>query len=197
MSGFFFFYAKYRKQQFQTNLKTAKKLKFCYAFLLPFAILFFISNILPMLTSIYYSFTNFNMLEKPKFIGMQNYINLFLQDDVNRIAIKNTFLIAMVTGPIGYIMAFLIASLINEMPTWPPTPLVVALSPPSLAANAYIIFGTLCRGDMYGWMNAWLIKMGFVDSPILWLTDPRYIMKIIIPVILWTSLYKSLYNLCL
>ena len=181
-------YFAYKQQQREINFNRARKMRVCYLFLLPFAILFFISYILPMLTSIYFSFTNFNMLEKPEFIGMKNYTNLFLQDDVNQIAIKNTFLIAMVTGPIGYIMAFLIAWLINEQPKWMRTLMVIIFYAPSIAGNAYIIFGVLFRGDMYGWMNAWLIKMGFINSPILWLTDPKYIMKIIIPVILWTSM---------
>src|SRR5574344_883825 len=109
---------KWKKLERQLNWRKAKKMKICYLFILPFAVFFFVSYILPMITSIFYSFTNFNMLEKPKFIGMQNYTNLFLQDDVNQIAIKNTFLIAMVTGPIGYIMAFIIAWLINELPKW-------------------------------------------------------------------------------
>ena len=86
-----------KKIQIADTTRRAKNLKFCYLFLLPYAILFITFSILPMLTSIYYSFTNFNILEKPDFIGARNYINLFLQDEVFQTAVKNTFLVAIIT----------------------------------------------------------------------------------------------------
>ncbi len=181
-------YSDHKKLERQLNWRKAKKMKICYLFILPFAVFFFVSYILPMITSIFYSFTNFNMLEKPKFVGLQNYTTLLLQDDVNQIAVKNTFIIALITGPIGYILAFVIAWLINELPKWARSVMVVVFYAPSIAGTVYTIFGTLFRGDMYGWMNAFLINNGFTSSPILFLTDPKYIMKVIIPVILWTGL---------
>ena len=90
--------------------------KVCYLFLLPYAVLFITFYVLPMITSIYFSFTNYNILEKPDFIGARNYLNLFLEDDVFTTAVKNTFLIAIITGPVGYIMSFLFAWFINELP---------------------------------------------------------------------------------
>ena len=75
----------------------------CYAFLAPYAILFFMFNILPVLASIFFSFTYYNVLEPPKFIGLDNYINLILEDDVFLTGVKNTFLIAVITGPVGYL----------------------------------------------------------------------------------------------
>ena len=90
----------------------------CYAFLAPYAILFFMFNILPVLASIFFSFTYYNVLEPPKFIGLDNYINLILEDDVFLTGVKNTFLIAVITGPVGYLMSFFFAWLINELPRW-------------------------------------------------------------------------------
>ena len=83
--------------------------KTCYLFLLPYAVLFITFYVLPMITSIYFSFTNYNILEKPDFIGARNYLNLFLEDDVFTTAVKNTFLIAIITGPVGYVLAFIFA----------------------------------------------------------------------------------------
>ncbi len=103
----------------------AKKMKICYFFLAPYAILFFTFFILPIATSIYYSFTYYNILEPPRFIGMQNYINLVLQDEVFLTAVKNTFVIAVITGPIGYILSFLFAWFIKELPRWLRTVAVV------------------------------------------------------------------------
>ena len=162
-------------------------MKVCYLFLLPYAVLFFTFFILPICTSIYYSFTYYNILEPPRFVGMQNYVNLFLQDEVFMTAIKNTLVIAVITGPIGYILAFLFAWFINELPKWPRTIAVFVFYAPSIA-NAYNIFHIIFRGDVYGYLNSILLQFGFIDSPRLWLSDPQYILPVIIIVILWMSM---------
>ena len=168
--------------------RRAKTMSFCYIFILPYAVLFLTFNILPMITSMYYSFTNFNILEKPDFIGFRNYINLFLQDEVFQTAVKNTFFIAVLTGPVGYIIAFIFAWLINELPKWIRTLVVFFFYAPSISGTAYLVFQTLFRDDPQGWLNAWLIKTGIVSNPVAFLTNPENVMKVLIPVILWTSL---------
>ena len=166
----------------------AKHMKFCYAFLAPYALLFLTFYILPMLISIYYSFTYNNILEPARFIGMDNYITLILKDDVFLTAVKNTFLLAVITGPVGYIMSFCFAWLINELPRWVRTIAVVIFYAPSIAGNAYYIFSIIFRGDAYGYLNAILMKLGILNAPILWLTTPDYIMPVIIIVTLWMSM---------
>ncbi|MCQ2495940.1 MAG: sugar ABC transporter permease [Lachnospiraceae bacterium] len=168
--------------------KKAKVMKRCYLFLLPYAIIFTAFNIVPLITSIYYSFTYYNILEPAKFNGVQNYINLFLQDDVFLIGIKNTFLIAAITGPVGYILSFVIAWFINELPSWLRAIAVVFFYAPSIAGNIYYIFSIFFRGDTYGIVNGFLIKLGIIQDPIMFLTNPEYMMPIIILVILWMSL---------
>ena len=162
--------------------------KVCYLFLLPYAVLFITFYVLPMVTSIYFSFTNYNILEKPDFIGARNYLNLFLEDEVFTTAVKNTFLIAIITGPVGYIMAFIFAWLINELPKWVRTLVVFFFYAPSIAANAYVVFKQLFNDDQNGWINRILKNLGIIDAPILFLTNPQNVMKVIIPVILWMSL---------
>ncbi len=181
-------YVALKKENFSYSLKKAKRMKVCYAFLLPYAILFFTFYILPMLTSIFYSFTYYNILEAPRWVGVQNYINLILQDDVFLTAVKNTFLIAVITGPIGYILAFMFAWFINELPRWLRTIAVVVFYAPSIAGNAYYIFGIIFRGDAYGYLNSLLVNFGMIDAPILWLTNATYIMPVCIIVILWMSM---------
>ncbi len=189
MIDFFKKYGTKRKQQFKIALKNIKKQSICYLFLFPFALLFFTFYLLPIISSIYYSFTHYNLLEKPFFIGMQNYFNLILQDEVFLIAIKNTFLIAVITGPGGYILAFLLAWLINELPKTLRAIAVVIFYIPSIAGGAiFTIFGIIFRGDDYGTLNSVLLRFGFINSPIMWLADPKYMMKALIPVILWMSL---------
>ena len=111
-------YIELRKHNMQVAVRKAKARKMCYLFLAPYAILFTMFFVFPVVASIYYSFTYYNILEPPRFIGLQNYINLILQDDIFLIGVKNTLLIAVITGPLGYILSFLFAWLINELPRW-------------------------------------------------------------------------------
>ena len=166
----------------------AKRNKGCYLFLAPYAILFFTFFILPIATSIFYSFTYYNILEPARFIGASNYVNLILQDEVFLTAVKNTFVIAVITGPVGYILSFLFAWFINELPKWLRAVAVVVFYAPSIAANAFTVFSIIFRGDAYGWFNAILMEFGLIDAPKLWLLDPTYMMTILIIVILWMSM---------
>ncbi|MBR3429947.1 MAG: sugar ABC transporter permease [Clostridia bacterium] len=181
-------YRTMRREKMQHSWQLAKRNKVCYLFLAPYAILFFTFFILPIATSIFYSFTYYNILEPARFIGLQNYINLILQDEVFLTAIKNTFVIAVITGPVGYILSFLFAWFINELPKWLRAVAVVVFYAPSIAANAFTVFLIIFRGDAYGWFNAILIEYGLIDAPKLWLLDPTYMMTILIIVILWMSM---------
>ena len=188
MAAFLKKYFKMKKQKALGAWDKARHNKVCYLFLLPFAVLFFTFYILPMLTSIYYSFTYYNILEKAKFIGFKNYIDLILDDDVFLIAVKNTFVIAVITGPVGYILSFLFAWFINELPKWLRTIAVVVFYAPSIASNAYYIFSIIFRGDIYGYLNSILIETGIITKPILWLLNPEYMLTICVLVILWMSM---------
>ena len=118
MKEFLTKYVTLRKHNAVVAWKKAKRSKMCYAFLAPYAILFTLFNIMPVVVSIFFSFTYYNILEPPRFIGITNYISLILEDDIFLIGLKNTLTIAIITGPLGYIMSFLFAWLINELPRW-------------------------------------------------------------------------------
>ncbi|MBO4616322.1 MAG: sugar ABC transporter permease [Lachnospiraceae bacterium] len=188
MKEFFSKYITLRKHNMQVAWKKAKRSKNCYLFLLPFAVLFAMFYIFPVVASIYFSFTYYNILEAPRFLGFTNYINLILQDDVFLIGLKNTLLIAIVTGPLGYIMSFLFAWLINELPRMVRSVAVIIFYAPSIAGTCYTIFSIFFRGDAYGYVNAFLQNIGLIDTPILWLINPQYMLPICMVVILWMSL---------
>ena len=170
------------------GVKRARLSKACYFFLAPYAIVFTMFYILPVVVSIVFGFTYYNILETPRFIGLQNYISLFLEDDIFLMAIKNTFMIAIITGPLGYLGSFLFAWLINELPRWVRSVAVVVFYAPSIAGNCYVIFSVFFRGDAYGYVNAFLMNAGIIDTPILWFIDPRYMLPVCMLVILWMSL---------
>lgn len=168
-----------------------KKNKVSYLFLAPYAIIFIVFTVLPVITSVFFSFTYYNILESPKWIGFQNYINLLLDDEVFSIAIKNTFLFAAITGPIGYFAALFFAWMINELPPKIRAIMVVIFYAPTISGQAYVIWSTLFSGDAYGYVNGMLLKLGIVYEPIQWLTDPEYMKGALIIVILWMSLGTS------
>lgn len=164
MKEFFSKYVTLRKHNAQVAWKKAKKSKMCYAFLAPYAILFTLFYVVPVVISIFYSFTYYNILEKPRFIGLANYISLILEDDIFLIGIKNTLMIAIITGPLGYIMSFLFAWLINELPRWVRSIAVIVFYAPSIAGNCYVIFSVFFRGDAYGYVNAFLMNLGIIGK---------------------------------
>ncbi|MDE5590995.1 MAG: sugar ABC transporter permease [Acetatifactor sp.] len=188
MKEYFRKYVMLRRHNLQVAVKKAKKSKMCYAFLAPYAVLFALFFVAPVVISIFFSFTYYNILEPPRFIGLQNYISLILEDDIFLQAIKNTLMIAIVTGPLGYIMSFLFAWLINELPRWVRSVAVVVFYAPSIAGNLFTIFSVFFRGDAYGYVNAFLMDLGVIDAPVLWLINPTYMLPVCMLVILWMSL---------
>ncbi len=159
-----------------------------YLFLAPFGILFFTFTVLPVLLSIGLSFTHYNMLEMPKWIGWQNYVRLFLADDVFLIALKNTFVFAIVTGPLSYMACLMIAWMVNEFRPKIRAFFTLLFYGPSIAGNAFMVFQIWFSSDAYGWANSVLMSLGITHEPILWLTDPKYILAIVIGVVMWMSL---------
>ena len=181
-------YLTMKREKMAHGWTLAKRNKGCYLFLAPYAILFITFFILPICTSIFYSFTYYNILEPPRFIGFQNYINLILQDEIFLTAIKNTFVCAVIIGPVGYILSFLFAWFINELPKWIRAVAVIIFYIPSIGGAAFEVFSIIFRGDAYGWFNSILMEFGIINQPYLWLTDPRYMLTIVIIVSLWMSM---------
>ena len=184
-------FANYKEKKRESFLRLVHQVvrsKVCYLFLAPYAIVFALFYVAPLIISVFYSFTYFNVLEPPKFIGLRNYLNLMLADDVFLISLKNTFIMAAVTGPIGYIMAFLFAWFINELPRYIRAFVTLVFYAPSIASGAFMIWLLIFSGDAYGYINGILMNLGILDQPVLWLTDPKYMMPVMLVVILWMSL---------
>ncbi|GHU02329.1 ABC transporter permease [Spirochaetia bacterium] len=181
-------YAVKQKSRFARLLKDIALNKICYAFLAPYAIVFGLFVVAPVAVSIYYSFTYYNILEPPTFIGLRNYINLILGDDVFLTAVKNTFIMAAITGPLGYLASFLFAWFIHELPRYVRAVVTLVFYAPSISGAVYMIWAIIFSGDAYGYINALLMRLGILNAPALWLTDPNYMMPVILIVILWMSL---------
>lgn len=165
-----------------------KRNKVGYVMIAPFMIVFMLFTVVPVVLSIYYSFTNFNLLETPDWVGIKNYIRLFLDDDIFLICIKNTFTFAVIVGPASYLISFLVAWFINELSPGVRAVVTLIFYAPSISGHVYLIWGTLFSGDSYGWVNAMLLNMGVVSEPIQFFEDEDYVMPLCIVVALWTSL---------
>lgn len=162
--------------------------KACYAMLLPFMSLFIIFTVVPVVMSLPMGFTNFNMIETPKFVGLSNFYTLFLNDDVFLIAVRNTLIFAIFTGPFSYILSFIIAWLINEMNAFLKTFFTFVFYAPSMTTSVYVTWQLILSGDSYGYLNAVLIDLGILNEPAQWLTDADYILTVVIIVQLWMSM---------
>ena len=156
-----------------------KRYKVGYFMVAPFMLLFFVFTIIPVVASLFVGFTDYNMLEVPNWVGLDNYITLFLEDDLFITALKNTLIFAVAVGPTSFILSFVVAWFINELS--PKTRSIVTLIfyAPSISGGAYTIFQYIFASDSYGLVNGWLLKLGFTDSPIC------------IAVALWMSLGTS------
>jgi len=154
-------------------------------------LIFLVFTVIPVALSMTISFTDFNMLQWPNFVGMDNYIRLFLEDDLFITAVKNTLIFAVLVGPTSYLLSLITAWFINELSPKIRAIITLIFYAPSISGGATMIWTTLFSNDTYGWANAYLLKLGLIDSPILWFKDVKYIMPLCIMVSLWTSLGTS------
>ncbi|MBQ8627445.1 MAG: sugar ABC transporter permease [Agathobacter sp.] len=166
-----------------------KRCKTSYFLILPYCLLFLLFYLVPVGISIGLSFTNYNVLEMPDFIGLQNYINLFFADDTFLTAVKNTLIFAVITGPIGYFMALFIAWMINDIKNRKLRAFMTLLFyAPTISGQAYIIWKFIFSSDIYGIANGWLMRFGLISEPILFFESKEYCMIICIIVVLWMSM---------
>ena len=172
----------------QWTWREMKKNKVAYVMIAPFMLLFFVFTVFPVFLSIVLSFTDFNLLEFPHFLGLDNYLRLFLDDDIFILACQNTLIFASITGPVSYLLSLLIAWFINELGPKLRSIVTLVFYAPSISGSVYLVWQTLFSSDSYGWVNGTLINLGIIDDAILWFKDADYVMPLCIVVALWTSL---------
>ena len=159
-----------------------------YVMVGPFLLMFTVFTILPVVVSFFLSFTNFNMLELPEFAMFDNYIRLFLEDDLFLTAFQNTMIFALTTGPLSYILSFLLAWFINELAPKVRSLVTFIFYGPSISGSAYLVWKLIFQGDIYGLANGFLMKMGLISKPIVFFDNVTYIVPLCIVVAIWTSL---------
>lgn len=162
-----------------------------YVLIAPFLVLFIIFTVLPILASVVLSFFNFDMIKTLEFNGLDNYVRLLINDTIFMTTVKNTLIFAVITGPAGFLLAFVLAWFINDFSPFIRTLLSFMFYCPSLVGNAYFIWQVAFSSDSYGYVNSMLLSAGFIQEPIAWLTNADYLFPIIVVVQLWQSMGVS------
>ncbi len=170
-------------------LNEMKKNKTSYYMMLPFLLLFFTFTILPVILSVFLSFTDYDMVQKPIFVGFENYLQMFLNDEYFIVALKNTLIFAIIVGPLSYFTCFIIAWMINDLkPMMRAFVTALFYIPTIVGAAGWGVWKLLFSPDEYGFVNGILMNFGMLNQPIGWFTDEKYIMPILIIVQLWLSM---------
>lgn len=158
---------------------------------LPFIVLFLLFIIIPTVVAFVLSFTDFNSIQSPNWVGAENYINILTNDDVFAgHALPNTTKFAIIVGVFGYILSFVLAWILAQVPRVPRTILAAMLYLPSMTGPTMMqnVWQIIFAGDKVGYLNALLLKLDIIQTPIIWLSDSNYIMTIMIVVSLWSCM---------
>ncbi len=159
-----------------------------YIMMAPFTILFIVFVIAPVVSSIVLSFTQYDLVSTPKWVGVANYFKMFVSDTVFSKALKNTLVFALVTGPLGFILAFLLAWMINDFGRGIRSVLSFLFYSPALIGNVYFIWQIMFSGDSYGYANSILMSLNLITEPIQWFKSADYAVPLVIIVQLWMSM---------
>ena len=159
-----------------------------YLFILPFFILFTVFVLVPIIVACVLSFTNYDLIGTPQFVGLINYKHLIFDDDIFLIALKNTLVFACIAGPVGYILSFVAAWAINMLRF--KRAFALAFYAPSITSGVAmsVVWLYIFSSDRYGLINNALIQLGMIQDPILWTMDSRYIMTVVLVISIWMSM---------
>lgn len=160
-------------------------------FIVPYWTLFVIFVVVPVLAAIFLSFTYFNAIQAPRFIGITNYIELITMDTVfMQFVLSNTLRFALIVGPVGYLLSFMLAWMLAQISPKPRTVLAIILYSPSLTLGVAMaaMWRIIFSDDSQGYLNSILMNWGVILEPIQFLQSPQYLMSIMIIVSLWSSM---------
>ena len=162
-----------------------------WLFIGPYALIFTIFILVPVVLAIILSFTNFNAIEFPKFVGFLNYITILTNDaEFMKYVLPNTVIYAVVVGIGGYILSFILAWALCNLTKPVRTVFALILYSPSMTTGVAmtVLWKVIFSGDQAGLLNSWLMELGVITEPVLWLTDSRFLLPIVIIIGLWSSM---------
>ena len=172
-------------------MKKKFKINAAVWFLMPYVILFMIFIVIPVIAAIALSFTNYDAIQRPEFVGFLNYINLLTQDEIfMQYVLPNTCVFAFIVGPVGYVLSFLLAWMLAQISKVPRTILALLIYSPSLTSGVAmsVVWKIIFASDQMGYANYFLMELGIITEPMLFTSDADFLLPIMIIVSLWSSM---------
>lgn len=171
-------------------MKKAKNVKtqlISYLFIAPSISIFLIFVVLPMFASLYWSFTEYNVLAAPKWVGLKNYIEIFFNDPRFWKALGNTFFYVLGTVPVGIAISLFLAICIDQKIRFKNFFKTTFFLPSvtSLVAIA-VIWKWLYAGGKYGLLNHILSQVGL--QPVDWLMSVKWTLPAIMVMSIWAGI---------
>jgi len=170
----------------ETFIQKLNRQKISYFFIALPATLFFVFQLAPVFISFFWSFTRFDVVHPPRFIGLENYKNILFNDPLFWKAIWNTILYVIGVVPIGICFSLILAVAIDQKIKFknffksifflPTVTAIVAVS---------VIWKWLYAGEKYGLLNYWIMKLG--GHPIDWLASPTWTLLSIMIMSIWAG----------
>lgn len=167
------------------------KKRTAYLFMAPYLLLFILFIIVPTAMAIILSFTNFDAVQTPSYVGLTNYINLLTQDTIFlQYVLPNTVIFAMIVGPVGYMLAFFLAWSLSQLTKVPRTILALIIYSPSMTMGVAmtVVWRVVFLGNQSGIANYVLTQLGVITDPIIWMLNTTYLLPIVIIIGLWSSM---------
>ncbi|ACZ43037.1 binding-protein-dependent transport systems inner membrane component [Thermobaculum terrenum ATCC BAA-798] len=152
-------------------------------FVLPWIASLLVFTSYPIIAAFYFSFTRYNIIEPPKWVGLENYRTMFSNDPYFWISVKNSLYYALVSVPLSLVIALLLALLLNAntrfIGMYRTLFYLPALVPPVAGTIVFI----LMFSPEGGLLNSLLRMVGLPE--VGWLTDPRWSKPALIILSLW------------
>lgn len=163
------------------------KQRYSYLFIAPAVLLFFIFVLIPVITSFFLSFTKYNILTPPQWVGLDNYRQIFFHDERFWKALRNTAFYVLGVVPAGISISLLLAVAIDQKIRFKNFYKAIFFMPVVTSVIAVsVIWKWLFAGEKYGLINHWLINLGI--NPVDWLMNPAWTLPAIMIMSIWAGL---------
>ena len=154
-------------------------------FVSPWLIGFFLWTALPLVSSLYYSFTRYDLLRPPVWIGLDNYIELFTDDSMFVTVAFNTLYYVLLSAPLGVISAFLMAALLNTRIAMRPVFRAIFFFPAIVPTVVVAVVWQFLLNIQFGAINSVLQGLGLPVIPFL--SSPALAKPSLIMIYMWAQ----------
>jgi len=168
-------------------LRQIKEQKWSFLFIAPAVILFVVFVLGPLIASFYWSFTEYNGIHAPKWVGLDNYKNIFMHDQRFRKAVCNTVFYTVFVIPPSVALSLLLAIAVDQKIRFKNFFRIIYFIPTVTSVIALsVIWKWMFAGGKYGLINHFLMSMGF--KPIDWLMSPTWTLPAIMIMSIWAGI---------